>query len=113
MLFRSPELAEIATSIRREVGRAISREVLLAALCNEVEAVLELSAAALVGEYRAASLVIGRDVMVTPVSGQPYLAVAESVAEDGSVVVVDGAGRREWLNAAEVTLRPAGDASRR
>ena len=108
-----PELAEIATSIRREVARPVEREALLAALCNELEAVIQMPPLALVEEYRAASLVIGRDVMVTPVSGQPYLAVAESVAEDGSLVVVDGAGRREWLNAAEVTLRPAGDASQR
>ena len=107
-----PELAEIATSLRRELGRPVSREHLLATLCNELEALLVLPVDALVTEYRQASLVIGREVVVTPVTGAPYGAVAESIAEDGSLVVVTSGGRRESLNAAEVTLRPAGDASR-
>lgn len=107
-----PEIAEIATSLRRELGRTVSRDGLLAAVCNEVEAVLKLPARALVDEYRKASLVIGREVLVTPVSGEPYLALAEGVAEDGALVVVDGAGRRESLNAAEVTLRPVSGVSR-
>lgn len=107
-----PELAEIATSVRRELGRPVSREALLAKLCNELEAVLDLPASALMAEYREASLMIGREVVVTPVSGAPYAALAESVAEDGSLVVVDAAGKREVLNAAEVTLRPASNASR-
>ncbi|MEO6043208.1 MAG: biotin--[acetyl-CoA-carboxylase] ligase [Tepidiformaceae bacterium] len=108
-----PEIAEIATSVRAELGRPVSREALLAALCNELEAVLQLPPAALVEEYRSASIVIGRDVVVTPASGESYGALAESVAEDGSLVVVDAAGKREMLNAAEVTLRPASGASRR
>ncbi len=107
-----PELAGIATSIRRELGRPVSREALLSNLCNSLEALLELPPAELVSEYRAASLVLGREVLVTPVSGEPYAATAESIAEDGSLVVIDVEGRRESLNAAEVTLRPTDHPSR-
>lgn len=102
-----PELATIATSVRRELGRPIVREAVLAAVCNELEALQRLAPEALIAEYRGASLVLGRQVLVTPVSNAPFEALAESIAEDGSLVVVDAAGRRESLNAAEVTLRPA------
>ncbi len=103
-----PELAEIATSVRRELGRPVSREQLLAAVCNALEALLALPAEVLVTEYRGASLVLGREVVVTPVFGQSYGATAESISEDGSLVVVDAQGLRQSLNAAEVTLRPGG-----
>jgi len=102
-----PEIAEIATSVRAELGRPVSREALLAALCNELEAVFQLSSAALVEEYRSASIVIGRDVVVTTAAGESYGARAESISEDGSLVVIDAAGVRQSLSAAEVTLRPA------
>ncbi|MEP6871087.1 MAG: biotin--[acetyl-CoA-carboxylase] ligase [Anaerolineaceae bacterium] len=103
-----PEIAAIATSMRNETGRHVPREALLAAVCNELEAALRLSPGALVERYRAASLVIGKEVWITPVTGEAYAGVAESVADDGSLMVVDAQGGRRPLSAEEVTLRPFG-----
>ncbi|MEO6398627.1 MAG: biotin--[acetyl-CoA-carboxylase] ligase [Tepidiformaceae bacterium] len=108
-----PELADIATSVRRELGRDVSREALLAAICNELEVALQLAPAEAIARYRAASLVLGREVVVTPLSGLPFVARAESIAQDGSLVVLDSTGQRRSLNAAEVTLRPASEAGSR
>lgn len=108
-----PELRDIATSIRRELGRPIRREHLLSAICNELEQLVALPPAEAIARYRKVSLVIGRKVLISPVQGEPFEAVAQSITDDGSLVVERPDGRREELNAAEVSLRPALEASPR
>lgn len=108
---RIPELRDIATSMERELGRPVQRELLLARICNELEAAFALPADEMIARYRVGSLVLGRRVLVTPLRGDPYEAVAQAIAEDGSLIVERPDGRREDLNAAEVTLRPAVGAS--
>lgn len=102
-----PELRDIATSVRRELGKPVQREQLLAGICNELERVTALPLAALVEEYRAGSLILGQPVLVTPIAGSPFEATAIGIADDGSLEVERADGTRELLNAAEVTLRPA------
>jgi BirA family biotin operon repressor/biotin-[acetyl-CoA-carboxylase] ligase len=103
-----PELRETATSLRRELGRAVCREALLARICNELEAAIAMPWEALVEAYREASMILGRAVMVSPARGEPYAATAKEIAEDGSLVVEREGGGRETVNAADVSVRPAG-----
>lgn len=103
----NPELRDIATSMRRELGHAVPREALLAAVCNRLEAAIETPAPALIEAYRALSLVLGRPVTITPIAGDPYPATAREIAADGSLVVERQDGVLETVTAAEVSLRPA------
>lgn len=101
-----PELAQTATSIRRELGYPVIREALLARICNELERLLAEPVDTLLAHYTDFSLVLGRDIVVTPANSEPYTATAESIASDGSLVVIRATGDREALTAADVSLRP-------
>lgn len=103
----NPELREIATSMRRELGAPVKREELLARLCNELERCLALPEAELIPPYRRRNLLLGRPVEVRPVAGVAYAAVAEEIGADGSLVVRLASGERETITAAEVSIRPA------
>lgn len=101
-----PELAESATSVSRELGYPIQRELLLATICNDLEAALALTPASLVEHYRALSLILGLPVTVHPTGGEPYEATAEGIDESGALIVRTAAGR-ETVSAADVSIRPA------
>jgi len=100
-----PELRGIATSLRRALGRTVSREGVLARLSNELEYWLSAPWAELARAYRERNFLLGREIVVHPPTGEPYPARAVDIADDGSLVVEAG-GRREALRAAEVTVRP-------
>lgn len=102
-----PELREIATSVRRELGAPVSREALLAGVCNGLEANIASPAAEMVARYRRLSLVLGRRVVVNPARGEVYEGTAASIADDGSLVVRRSDGGTETVTAADVSLRPA------
>ena len=102
-----PELRDTATSIRREAGRQIHREALLARICNELARTLDLPATALAERYRTLSLTLGRPVTVTPATEPPFDGLAAEILEDGSLVVLRANGVREVVHAADVSLRPA------
>jgi BirA family biotin operon repressor/biotin-[acetyl-CoA-carboxylase] ligase len=102
-----PALAEIATSLRRETGRAHNREALLARICNALEQALAQPREELLGSYRELSVVIGRRITVHPASGTPYDAEAVGLAEDGSLLVRRDGGPEEMVTAADVSVRPA------
>lgn len=103
-----PELASSATSVRRELGYTVVREALLARVCNELEAILAEPAADTMRRYVEFSMVLGREIVVTPAHETPFSATAESIAPDGALVVVRGSGTRETITAADVSVRPAG-----
>ena len=66
------ELRDTATSLRREVGRPVQRETLLASVCNRVEAMLLPSEDPLIVEYRSLSMILDEQVTVSPAGGEPY-----------------------------------------
>lgn len=103
---RVPEIAEIATSLRREVGREVSREAVLAALLNRFEELYqEASRGRSVYEaWRSRLETLGRAVKVT-FAGQVEEGVAEEVDEEGSLVLRRADGSRVTIAAGEVTLR--------
>src|SRR5690606_39012101 len=57
-----PELRDIATSLAREAGTAVSREQLLASICNRLEALLEADEHEVARRYRELSCILGREV---------------------------------------------------
>jgi len=103
---QSPEIAAIATSIKRELGREVSREELLAAFLNHFEALYEDAPKgdAAFQEWRSRLDTLGREVCVT-FGDQLYEGTAEDVDRDGNLILVQPDGSRRIVEAGEVTLR--------
>ena len=101
-----PELRDIATSLAREAGTAVSREQLLASICNRLEALLEADEHEVARRYRELSCILGREVTVHPQTGEGFSGMAAEIAETGDLAVRLADGRTEWVAAGDVTLRP-------
>ena len=104
-----PEIAGIATSLRAESGRAVSRLDVLVALLSRFEALYNRVRAgeSLVGEWRGRLNVIGKRVAVT-FPGLPEApavgGIAEDVDGDGTLLLRKDDGAVERLVAGEVSL---------
>ncbi len=99
------EIASIATSLKREVGREVSREDVLAALLNEFEQLyLQTPADAIRDAWRQRLETLGREVTVT-FRGAVHEGVAEDIGADGSLLLRRADGSRLVIEAGEVTLR--------
>lgn len=100
-----PEIADIATSVRRELGRDGSREEVLAALLNAFEAryteALEGDAAFRVWRSRLETL--GRRVRAT-VGERVEEGVAEDVDAEGSLLIRRDDGSLATIEAGDVSL---------
>jgi BirA family biotin operon repressor/biotin-[acetyl-CoA-carboxylase] ligase len=103
-----PELRELATSVRRELGHEVGREALLARVCNGLEALLEGASDDALRRYRDLSMVLGREVTVHPTGGEPYEGLAVDLTADGSLRVRPPDGAEVTVTAADVSLRPRG-----
>lgn len=102
---RYPEIADIATSIAREVGRPVAREEALAALLNAFERAYDCpDGAAVRAAWRARLETLGQEVDVT-FGGRTEHGLAEDVDEDGALILRRADGTRVVLPAGEVTLR--------
>jgi BirA family biotin operon repressor/biotin-[acetyl-CoA-carboxylase] ligase len=101
-----PELRDIATSLARELGREVSREQLLARICNALERLLEATGGHVLYEYRARSSTLGREVLVSPVGGEPFEGTAVAIEDDGSLLVRRSDDSVETVTAADVSVRP-------
>jgi BirA family biotin operon repressor/biotin-[acetyl-CoA-carboxylase] ligase len=101
-----PELAQIATSLRRQLGHHVAREALLADLCGRLEAALEAPFEVVLARYRELSCIVGRSVIVHPVAGEAFEGRAEAIMEDGSLQVIRTGGMIETVTAADVSVRP-------
>ena len=98
------EIADIATSLKRELGRAISREELLAMLLNRFEKLYESDITDVVQRWRLRLDTLGQRVRVT-FRDQVQEGLAEDVDADGNLVLVQADGKRVLIEAGEVTLR--------
>ena len=102
---RYPEVADIATSIARELGRPVSREATLAALLNAFERRYDCAdGESLRREWRARLETLGTIVTVT-FAGRTEHGFAEDVDGDGALILRRADGSRVTLPAGEVTLR--------
>lgn len=98
------EIADIATSLKRELGRDTSREELLAMLLNRFEKLHESDITDVVQRWRSRLDTLGRQVKVT-FRDQVQEGLAEDVDADGNLVLVQADGSRVLIEAGEVTLR--------
>lgn len=103
----NPELADIATSIRNELGKPVDREPLLAAICSELERLLREPVERLLPAYEQRSLVLGRRVTVSEPGGQHFSGTALRLDTTGSLVVAMDSGEERLVHAADVSVRPA------
>ena len=100
-----PEIAAIATSVRRELGRDASREELLAALLNAFEARYEqaLEGDAVFRAWRSRLETLGRRVRAT-LGERVEEGVAEDVDAEGNLLVRRDDGSLAVVEAGDVTL---------
>jgi BirA family biotin operon repressor/biotin-[acetyl-CoA-carboxylase] ligase len=86
------EIRQIATTIRHETGRSVDRSRLLAQLLNELEACVEEFEARgserLALAYRRRSTTIGKTIRASLTAGGEFVGLAEGIAHDGSLKVV-------------------------
>jgi BirA family biotin operon repressor/biotin-[acetyl-CoA-carboxylase] ligase len=103
---QSPDIAGIATSLKRELGRETSREELLAAFLNHFERLYEDAARgdSVLQQWRSRLDTLGRDVRVT-FRDQFYEGVAEDTDGNGNLILAQPDGTRRTIEAGEVTLR--------
>ncbi len=103
---KASEIAGIATSLMRELGRETSREELLAVLLNRFEALYEDAAQGgqVLEEWRSRLDTLGRHVKVT-FRDHVQEGLAEDVDADGNLILALPDGRRVVIEAGEVTLR--------
>jgi BirA family biotin operon repressor/biotin-[acetyl-CoA-carboxylase] ligase len=99
-----PEIAEIATSLLRETGTLREREAVLAACLAAFERGYEQAPATVYARWHARLNTLGRRIRVT-YAGQSLEGLAEDVAPDGSLILLQDGGVRVELPAGEVSLR--------
>ena len=101
-----PEIADIATSVRRELGRDGSREEVLAALLNAFEAryTEALKGDAAFRAWRSRLETLGRRVRAT-LGERVEEGVAEDVDAEGSLLIRRDDGSLATVEAGDVTLR--------
>ena len=101
----SSDVAAIATSVKREFGRAVSREDLLAALLNEFEHLyFSTRPTAIRAAWRDRLETLGREVTVT-FRGVAHEGVAEDITPEGSLILRAADGSQLVIEAGDVTLR--------
>ena len=100
-----PEIADIATSVQRELGRDASREELLAALLNAFEARYSeaLESDAVFQAWRSRLETLGRRVRAT-LGERVVEGVAEDVDAEGSLLIRREDGSLATVEAGDVTL---------
>ncbi len=100
------EIGAIATSVKQELGREVSRERLLISLLRQFEAAYEDAAhgRAVHSAWRSRLETLGRQVRVT-FRDHVYEGLAEDVDDDGNLVLRCPDGSRLSVEAGEVTLR--------
>jgi BirA family biotin operon repressor/biotin-[acetyl-CoA-carboxylase] ligase len=99
------EIASIATSIKQELGADASREAVLAALLNHIEALYKAPDPRAVHEaWKSRLETLGRDVTVT-FHGETCSGHADDVDDAGNLILRLPDGSHRTFEAGEVSLR--------
>ncbi len=103
---RAPEIADIATSLKRETGHEMSREAVLASLLNRFEAlyIVAQQGSAVHEAWRSRLETLGRQVRAR-FGQQVEEGLAEDVDAEGSLILRRPDGSRVTVAAGDVTLR--------
>ncbi len=106
-VYKTPLPAEIsatATSVEAECSERVSRE----SLCAEIIKRFLLSSMPeehILARYRALSLVTGKEITVTRISGESYTAKAAEILDDYSLLIKRPDGSSERIFTGEVSTR--------
>ena len=97
-------MSSIATSIEEECNERISRELLV---FKAVKNLLSdgINESEILRKYRESSLLIGEEITVLPLSGEPYFARALEILDDYSLSVEREDGKKERLFTGEVSIK--------
>jgi len=99
------EIAGIATSLKQELGADVSREAVLAALLNHLEALYTAPDPRAVREaWKSRLETLGRDVTLT-FRGESFPGHAEDVDDAGNLILRLPDGSHRTFEAGEVSLR--------
>jgi BirA family biotin operon repressor/biotin-[acetyl-CoA-carboxylase] ligase len=102
-----PELRKVATSLKIESGRAISRPDLAAAILRELDVDYALTCAdqfaVIADEWEEQCATIGSNVTIQ-IGGRRVRGRAESLDDDGALLVRTEHGRLERITGGDVTL---------
>ena len=85
-----PEIADIATSVMVELGRETAREAVLASVLNKLEernSQAVADGAGLFDSWHSRLVNLGRNVVIHDTDGAEVVGFAESVTEDGELVL--------------------------
>ena len=101
-----PEISAIATSLADKTGKEVSRTALLQNLFSEMEKLyLRLRAGeSILSEWRENLVTMGKQIHVRA-GDDIFEGIAESVAEDGSLMLRCADGRLMQFMAGDVTLK--------
>ena len=106
----SPEVREVATSLRQALGRSVSRPQLAAALLEELDrayaALLAGNLSAYLAAYRSRCVNLGKTVRLIPFGGgERETAQAVDIDEEFSLVVRGADGKERTVRSGEVSVR--------
>lgn len=106
-----PELRDIATSLKLELGSAPSEEALIAAMVRrlqEMDTALLSQREAWLAEYATACVTLGKTVQLLR-GDRRETVFAERLDENGALIVLRPDGTRTVVNSGEVSVRSAED----
>lgn len=101
------ELADVATTLFDECGKAFLPEQLLPLVLEELSALENLKKQEIIEEYRHRCLTIGKKTVVIPHNGEKYEATALEILDDGSLLVQKDDGATVRIFSGEVSTRLA------
>ena len=106
----SPEVREVATSLRQALGRPVSRPQLTAALLEELDrayaALLAGDLSAYLAAYRSRCVNLGKTVRLLPFGGgEPETAQAVDIDGEFGLVVRGADGKERTVRSGEVSVR--------
>jgi BirA family transcriptional regulator, biotin operon repressor / biotin---[acetyl-CoA-carboxylase] ligase len=100
------EIADIATSVKEQLGRETAREPVLASLLNHLEKLYEQEdGEAVRAAWKARLETLGRRVQLT-FAGEVREGLAEDVDGEGNLILLRDDSSRQTFEAGEVSLRP-------
>lgn len=104
-----PEVSAIATSIRIESGRTVSRKALTASVLNEFDKIYKIfirdgSIKPLLDEYKVKSAVLGKEVRVIS-KKEEIIGLAVDISEEGHLVLRLADGSHRQIMSGEVSVR--------
>lgn len=101
-----PELSGVATSLREELGREVSRSRLAAEIIRSFfRLYAQIDAPGLIEEYRSRCFVPGKDIRVLEMGKEPRLARALGIDEEGRLLVRFAGGEQRALSSGEISIR--------